>query len=102
MTCGNDQVNRMILSFRNRQLKRFWEKSEARGLNPQHVRKIERILTLLELARSPDELNQAGFDFHKLSGENPEMWSVHVNGNWCVTFSFQGEDAIAVDYEDYH
>lgn len=92
----------MILSFRNRALKRFHEKSDARGLNPQHVRKIDRILTLLERAISPEEMNQPGFDFHKLSGENPERWSVHVNGNWCITFSFEGQDVIAVDYEDYH
>jgi len=27
------------------------------------------------------------------------MW---VNGNWRMTFEFEGEDAILVDYEDYH
>ncbi|MDP3899001.1 MAG: type II toxin-antitoxin system RelE/ParE family toxin [Mesorhizobium sp.] len=77
----------MISSFRNKALKRFWEKSDSRGLNPQHVRKIERILTMLERAIGPEDFNQPGFDFHKLSGERPERWSVHVNGNWCVTFS---------------
>ncbi|MGN6583264.1 MAG: type II toxin-antitoxin system RelE/ParE family toxin [Rhizobiaceae bacterium] len=87
---------------RSRSLKRFWEKSDGRGLNPQHVRKVERILTLLEGALSPMDMNQPGFDFHKLSGENPPRWSVHVNGNWCVTFSFDGEDATNIDYEDYH
>lgn len=92
----------MIVSFRSRALKRFWEKSDARGLNPQHVRKIERILTILERSRSPEDMNQPGFDFHKLAGENPPRWSVHVNGNWCVTFSFDDQDAIDVDYEDYH
>jgi len=29
-------------------------------------------------------------------------WSVWVNGNWRMTFEFEGEDAILVDYEDYH
>lgn len=92
----------MILSFRSRSLKRFWEKSDARGLNPQHVKKIERILTMLEIASAPEDMNQPGFDFHKLAGESPARWSVHVNGNWCVTFSFDGIDAAAIDYEDYH
>lgn len=92
----------MILNFRNRSLKRFWENSDPRGLNPKHLRKIERILTLLERATAVEEMNQPGFDFHKLSGESPERWSVHVNGNWCITFSFAAPDATAVDYEDYH
>lgn len=92
----------MILSFRSRPLKRLFEKSDARGLNPQHVRKIELVLSLLENAKSPEAMNLAKLDFHKLTGENPPRWSVHVNGNWCITFSFDGEDAFAVDYEDYH
>jgi len=27
---------------------------------------------------------------------------VWVSGNWRMTFEFEGEDAILVDYEDYH
>lgn len=92
----------MIISFRNRDVQRFWQKGISRGLNPKHVRKIERILTLLEDAVAPEDLNQPGLDFHKLSGEVPPRWSVHVNGNWCVTFSFNGKDITLVDYEDYH
>jgi len=25
-----------------------------------------------------------------------------VNGNWRLTFTFEGEDAVLVDYRDYH
>jgi proteic killer suppression protein len=25
-----------------------------------------------------------------------------VNGNWRMTFRFEGKDAILVDYRDYH
>jgi proteic killer suppression protein len=92
----------MILSFRSRALERFWEKEDERGLNRQHVRKIELILNMLEMAARPEDMNLAKLKFHKLTGENPPRWSVWVNGNWRVTFAFEGEDAIAVDYEDYH
>jgi toxin HigB-1 len=27
---------------------------------------------------------------------------VKVSGNWRVTFRFEGEDAVLVDYQDYH
>jgi proteic killer suppression protein len=30
------------------------------------------------------------------------VWSVKVSGNWRITFMFEGEDAILVDYKDYH
>jgi proteic killer suppression protein len=92
----------MITSFRSKSLKRFWEKDDERGLNRHHVAKIGLILDQLDLAKRPEDMNSPGLDFHKLSGNNPSRWSVHVNGNWCVTFSFKDGDAFAVDYEDYH
>lgn len=29
-------------------------------------------------------------------------WAVSVSGNWRLTFRFEGEDAILVDYQDSH
>lgn len=29
-------------------------------------------------------------------------YSISVNGNWRLTFKFENEDAILVDYQDYH
>lgn len=28
-------------------------------------------------------------------------WSVWVNEHWRLTFAFEGEDAVRVDYRDY-
>ncbi len=42
-----------------------------------------------------------GFKYHELHGK-PIRHSVHVNGPWCVTFEFEGENAIRVDFEQYH
>jgi proteic killer suppression protein len=25
-----------------------------------------------------------------------------VNGPWCITFEFEGKDAVQVDFEQYH
>ena len=38
-----------------------------------------------------------GFDFHPLRGFDPPRYSVHVNGPWCITFEFDGENAAKVD-----
>jgi proteic killer suppression protein len=29
-------------------------------------------------------------------------WSITVNGNWRLTFGFEGTDVLLLDYEDYH
>ena len=43
-----------------------------------------------------------GLQLHPLKGDRKGTWSVSVSGNWRITFSFSGKDAINVDYEDYH
>jgi toxin HigB-1 len=92
----------MITSFVSKRLKRLWERNDGRLLNPQHVPNIRIILDALDVATSAQDMNISGSDFHKLTGFNPARWSVHVNGNWCITFSFEDGEAFAVDYEDYH
>ena len=47
-------------------------------------------------------MNLPGLKLHRLKGTRKDTWSVWVNGNWRVTFSFEGKDAADVDYEDYH
>ncbi|MBW1676433.1 MAG: type II toxin-antitoxin system RelE/ParE family toxin [Deltaproteobacteria bacterium] len=50
----------------------------------------------------PQDMNLPGFKLHELSGKEKGTWSVWVTGNWRVTFQFDGPDAVAVDYRDYH
>jgi proteic killer suppression protein len=47
-------------------------------------------------------MNAPGWRLHPLKGDLAGHWSVTVNGNWRLTFRFEGEDAILVDYQDYH
>ena len=43
-----------------------------------------------------------GWRWHLLSGDLAGHWSVRVDGNWRLTFAFEGGDAVLVDYQDYH
>jgi hypothetical protein len=44
----------------------------------------------------------------RLSGKNSkgqpiqDHWAVSVSGNWRLTFYFEGEHTVLVDYQDYH
>ncbi len=59
-------------------------------------------LDALDVAKQPQDMRVPGFAFHALNGFEPTRYTVHVNGPWCITFEFSGEDAEAVDYEPYH
>ena len=59
-------------------------------------------LARLDAARAPFDLQLPGLRLHQLTGGKSGTWSVGISANWRVTFAFDGNDAIAVDYEDYH
>ncbi len=39
---------------------------------------------------------------HPLKGELAGHWVVWVDENYRMTFKFEGNDAVLVDYRDYH
>jgi toxin HigB-1 len=47
-------------------------------------------------------MNVPSFDFHALKGSEKGRCAVSVNGNWRLTFEFEGSDAVLLDYQDYH
>jgi proteic killer suppression protein len=91
----------MIRTFRSRALAAYWNRDDASRIRPDLLDRLQRRLDALDAATRPEDLNLPGFDFHKLRGK-PTRYSLHINGPWCVTFEWQGEDAIRVDLEQYH
>jgi proteic killer suppression protein len=92
----------MIRSFRHAGIEKFYRTDSKAGIQPAHAAKLRRQLSLLDAAGSPEEMNVSGWHLHPLEGRLKEHWSVRVSGNWRLTFRFEGEDAILVDYQDYH
>jgi proteic killer suppression protein len=91
----------MIRSFRNRALAGFWHRGDASRIRPDLVKRLSLRLSRLDAATEPGQLNIPGFNFHRLQGR-PMRYTVHVNGPWCLTFEWEGEDAVRVDLEQYH
>ena len=54
------------------------------------------------LPACPQDMNLPGLHLHELVGDRQGTWAVKVSGNWRLTFSFTGQDAYDVNYEDYH
>jgi proteic killer suppression protein len=92
----------MIRSFRHKGLERFFVAGSKKGILPEHAEKIARILDRLDASISPVDMNLPGYRLHELKGKNAGTWSVTVNANWRITFEFEGQDAVLVDYIDYH
>ena len=91
----------MIRSFRHRGIERFFKTGSKTGIQPKHESRLRILLATLNLASTPRDMNRDGWNGHPLKGELKGHWSVSVSGNRRLTFSFQGQDAILVDYQDY-
>ena len=89
----------MIRSFRHKGLEQFFITGSKAGIAPSHASRLRLQLAKLDGARGPDDMAMPGWRVHPLSTGH---WSVWVNGNWRMTFAFEGVDAILVDYQDYH
>ena len=92
----------MIKIFRHRGIEAFFTTGSKAGIQPHQAAKIARQLKHLDRAKRPEDMNVPGWKLHALAHDLAGHWSVWINGNWCLTFSFDGEDAILVDYQDYH
>ena len=69
---------------------------------PEHVRKLTRILAVLDRSSTPQDTNLPGFRMHRLAGRLSGHHAVSVSGNWRVTFRFEDGHAVDVDYTDNH
>lgn len=92
----------MIKKFRHKGLSRFFSTGSVSGVQAAHGYRLTLILGRLHAATKPKDMDLPGLRLHELKGSGKGRWSVWVNGNWRVTFRFEGVDACDVDYEDYH
>ena len=92
----------MIVSSRHKGLERMYRDGSKKGVQADHVPQLLRILSLLDVTQSPDDLAIPSFRTHQLKGDLAGPWSIWVNGNWRITFRFVESDVELVDYQDYH
>ncbi len=92
----------MIVSFEHKGLARFYKTGSKSGIQPAHAPKLSLMLSLLEIAKSADDMNVPGFGLHPLKGDLRGYFSVKVSGNWRLIFKPSGENMELVDYLDYH
>lgn len=92
----------MIKSFKHKGLEQFYKTGNKAGIQTAHSTKLRILLTALDAATQPLDMNAPNWKLHQLKGNLQDHWAVSVNGNWRLTFRFIGNNAEVVDYQDYH
>jgi proteic killer suppression protein len=92
----------VIKTFRHKGLERFFREGTKAGIQPHHAKRLRLQLARLDAAMGAADMNLPGWKWHPLTGNLEGHWAVSVSGNWRVVFTFEGTDAVLVDYQDYH
>ncbi len=92
----------MIRTFRHSGIEAFFKTGSKAGIQPAHAKRLRLQLGTLDQAKRPQDMDLPDWRFHPLKGAQAGRYTVTVNGNWRLTYAFDGADAVLVGYEDYH
>ncbi|MCP5127660.1 MAG: type II toxin-antitoxin system RelE/ParE family toxin [Gammaproteobacteria bacterium] len=92
----------MIENFKDRRLKRLYERGDRSKIRADLVDKAERILARLDQALVIEDMDLPGYRLHELKGDLKGYWSVSLSGNWRIIFKFKNGKASDVEMIDYH
>ncbi len=93
----------MIRSFADRHTERLFGREAIRRFPADLLRSMLRKLVALDAADSLDDLRvPPGNRLEKLKGRRGGQYSIRVNDQWRVCFTWKDGDAHDVEIVDYH
>ena len=94
-----------IRNFAHKGLKKLYTDDSAKGVPPDTVDKLRKVLAYLDNMEDPEELRAlAAWKVHTLTGDRKGTWSLRVTRNRRLTFRIDAaeREICDVNLEDYH
>jgi toxin HigB-1 len=94
-----------IRNFLHNGLKRLYVEDAVKGVPPDTVDKLRKMLAFLDDMQDPEELRAlAAWKVHTLTGDRKGTWSLSVTRNRRLTFCIDTtkREIYNVNLEDYH
>ena len=94
-----------IRNFTHKGLKKLYAEDIAKGVPPEVVDKLRKMLALLDDMQEAEELRfLAAWKAHPLTGDRKGTWSLSVTRNRRLTFRIDNTEVeiCDVNLEDYH
>ena len=94
-----------IRSFAHKGLKALYADNIAKGVPPDSVDKLRKMLAFLDDMQDPEELRSLrSWRVHTLTGDRKGTWTLSVTHNRRLTFRIDGAEREIYDLnlEDYH
>jgi len=94
-----------IRNFAHKGLRRLYAEDNAKGVPPDTVDKLRKMLAFLDDMQDAEELRAlAAWKVHTLTGDRKGTWSLSVTRNRRLTFRIDSaeREIYDVNLEDYH
>jgi proteic killer suppression protein len=92
-----------IRSFAHKGLKRLYAEDSAKGVPPDTVDKLRKMLAFLDAMQDTDELRALTvWKVHTLTGDRKGTWSLGVTRIHRLTFTIDEREICDLNLEDYH
>lgn len=93
----------MIRSFADTETAHFFATGKSRRLPPSILRRAQMRLMQLDSATAIEDLRVPPSNrLESLAGNRLGQWSIRINEQWRLCFTFQSGDALLVEIVDYH
>jgi proteic killer suppression protein len=91
----------VIETFIHKGLKELFEIGKSSKVPTTLRQRADDVLQAIDAANTLKDLILPGFKLHQLHG-SPVRYSIHVSGQWCITFEWDAPRAYRIDLEQYH
>ena len=93
----------MIRSWKDREAERIFNLERSRKLPPDIQRVALRKMRMLDAAANLEDLKIPPANrLEKLGGDRRGQWSIRINDQWRVCFTWTAGNAHDVEITDYH
>ncbi|HXE97564.1 MAG TPA: type II toxin-antitoxin system RelE/ParE family toxin [Dongiaceae bacterium] len=96
-------IQSMITSFGNKETEKLFTTGKSKKLPADIITRSIMRLTQLDSAREvADLLLPPSNRLESLSGDRAGQWSIRINDQWRICFTFVNGEATNVEITDYH
>lgn len=93
----------MIKSFADSETHKIFNRERSRALPPEILERARIKLLLLNVAKTVDDLrNPPSNRLESLKGNRKGQYSIRINKQWRICFTWNDEHAYDVEIVDYH
>jgi toxin HigB-1 len=93
----------VIRSFANADTERVWRRQRVRRFGPDLQRMANRKLLIIDAAETLNDLRvPPGNRLEQLRGDRTGQYSIRINDQWRICFSWTAAGAADVEITDYH